>query len=600
MRNAVQDTYQKLFDKYKEDYAQNDRLFKQYSIFRLVIFVTGVGLGYLVLTWNFGLGILTFGLFIALFLYLVKRHAKIEAKRLRAQNLQTVNERELAALGGDYSAFDGGEELVDPKHDYSYDLDIFGQKSVFQAINRTASVLGKEVLSGWFKRGLTDKETIQARQKAHNELADKLNFRQEFLAIGTEQLEAENDQDRLMRWLEVPAFYLNHPLYKILIYLMPALMALLVGLSFVVPWITWHFPVFLALVNLAIVRQNLPQVGKAHAVLSRRNNMLERYADLLHIIEQEPFEADLLQTLQSHLNRDGVQASERIKTLASISRDFDNRLNVFVAFLFNATILWDLLCMRRLEKWKESAKDELPSWFEVLGQFDALISLGGFAYNHPDYSWPTINTDAFVFQANEMGHPLLDPEVRVDNNLTMEGDGQYVIVTGANMAGKSTFLRTVGVNLVLGMMGAPVCAQAFSFSPMHLLTSVRATDSLQDNESYFYAELLRLKYIVDELKGGQGHFIILDEMLRGTNSRDKQTGSRGYIEQLLGLKAMGLIATHDLSLGTLIDDYPDQIKNRRFEVNILEDRLDFDYKLKEGISQNLNATFLMRKMGIMA
>jgi DNA mismatch repair ATPase MutS len=294
-----------------------------------------------------------------------------------------------------------------------------------------------------------------------------------------------------------------------------------------------------------------------------------------------------------------MKASASIKELSSITRAFDQRLNAFAAFVLNATILWDVVCMFRLEKWKASAKDELPDWFEVLSEFDSLVSLGNFAYNHPDFNLPEIQQDPFAMKGIEMGHVLLDPNIRIDNTLELEGDGQYIIITGANMAGKSTFLRTVGTNLVLAMLGAPVCAKQFTFSPLKLHTSVRATDSLQDHESYFYAELVRLKAIVDRLKNGERLFVILDEMLRGTNSRDKQTGSRGFIEQLINLKGMGLVATHDLSLGSLMEEHPERVRNMRFEVDILEDRLEFDYKLKPGISQNLNATFLMKKMGIM-
>ena len=201
--------------------------------------------------------------------------------------------------------------------------------------------------------------------------------------------------------------------------------------------------------------------------------------------------------------------------------------------------------------------------------------------------------------AKLLGHPLIDPETRVDNDMNLGKPGEFLIITGANMAGKSTFLRTVGVNLILAMNGAPVCAKSYEFVPIPLMTSVRATDSLEDHESYFYAELKRLKMLIDKLKEGKPIFIIVDEMLRGTNSRDKQVGSRKFIEQLIQLKGTGMIATHDLSLGTLADDYPKYARNKRFEVDITDNQLTFDYTLRDGISQNLNATFLMQQMGIM-
>ncbi|MEM6804719.1 MAG: hypothetical protein AAF696_25200, partial [Bacteroidota bacterium] len=273
--------------------------------------------------------------------------------------------------------------------------------------------------------------------------------------------------------------------------------------------------------------------------------------------------------------------------------------NAFAGILLNGTVLWDIKYMIRLEKWREAHREELSLWFEVIGKWDALLSWARFSYNHPDFVLPEILEGDFKMEAEGLGHPLLDPKTRVDNDMTLAKPGEFLIITGANMAGKSTFLRTVGVNLILAMNGAVTCAQNLRCSPIEMLTSVRATDSLQDHESYFYAELKRLKILIDKLREGKPIFIIVDEMLRGTNSRDKQEGSRQFIKQLIELKGVGMIATHDLSLGSLQDEFPDFARNKRFEVDITDEQLSFDYKLRDGISQNLNATFLMKQMGIM-
>jgi len=261
-------------------------------------------------------------------------------------------------------------------------------------------------------------------------------------------------------------------------------------------------------------------------------------------------------------------------------------------------MLWDILQARRLDAWRNTYKNDVEEWFELIARFDALNSLAGFWYNRPDFIVPEPREKQFVLEATNCGHPLLKAETRVDNPVSFNGWKNFIIVTGANMAGKSTYLRTIAVNFVMAMAGAPVCAQQFVFSPASIFTGIRTRDNLLENESYFFAELKRLKAIIDSLQAGSKLFIILDEILKGTNSKDKQQGSKALLRQLIRFDSSGLIATHDLTLGELINDYPVNIRNKRFEVEIKNEELVFDYKLKDGISQNLNATFLMKKMGI--
>ncbi|NOX46905.1 MAG: DNA mismatch repair protein MutS, partial [Chlorobi bacterium] len=219
------------------------------------------------------------------------------------------------------------------------------------------------------------------------------------------------------------------------------------------------------------------------------------------------------------------------------------------------------------------------------------------SFNNPEAEFPQVKNSDYIFKAEELGHPLIPKVERVDNEVGVKVKG-FSIITGANMAGKSTYLRTIGVNLILGMIGAPVCGRGITISPIQLYTSIRTDDSLQKNESYFYSELKRLKAIIDELKKGTKLFIILDEILRGTNSKDKHAGSEALLKQLIDLKASGIIATHDVALGNLEKSFPEHIKNRCFEVDINGSVLSFDYKLRDGVSKNMNATILMREMGI--
>ena len=293
--------------------------------------------------------------------------------------------------------------------------------------------------------------------------------------------------------------------------------------------------------------------------------------------------------------------------------------------ILNGLFFWELRQIMRIGAWKEQYAGELPQWLDALGQMDALNSLATFAYNHPAYAYPTlldkadmaaakagISSDArkagaantgsnarFILRAKALGHPLMHRDRCVRNDIDMEKRPFFIIITGANMAGKSTYLRTIGVNYLLACTGMPVCAEEMEVYPARLITSLRTSDSLTDNESYFFAELKRLKLIIDKLQAGEELFIILDEILKGANSMDKQKGSFALIKQFMALEADGIIATHDLVLGTLEEEFPEQIKNYRFEADIKDEELSFSYQLREGIAQNMNACFLMNKMGIL-
>ncbi len=332
-------------------------------------------------------------------------------------------------------------------------------------------------------------------------------------------------------------------------------------------------------------------------MVSKTSEMLTKYAFLLKQIESlRPASAKLAE-LKNNIVKADLSASKSLRSLSSILTALDNRMNFVSWTLFNGLVLWDILQMRRLENWQKIHQDEIAKWFETIAEIDMLICFSNFHYNHPDAHFPVIFSDKKTIQAENLGHPLILRQVRVDNPFEIN-HRQFLIVTGANMAGKSTYLRTVGVNLILGMCGAPVCATKFSFKPVEIYTSIRTSDSLQKNESYFYSELKRLKAIIDELKSGKELFIILDEILKGTNSKDKHAGSEALLKQLIRYNAIGIVATHDVALGILQESFPDNILNRCFEVDIDGDRLTFDYKLREGVSKNMNATLLMREMGI--
>jgi DNA mismatch repair ATPase MutS len=333
-------------------------------------------------------------------------------------------------------------------------------------------------------------------------------------------------------------------------------------------------------------------------MLSRKSELVKKYSGLLQTVEKEAFNSPYMMGLKGALEGSGGLPSEATKKLSSILNAFEARNNMLMGFLLNFLFLWDMIQVIRTENWQALHREDLPKWLEVLAETDALCSLANFHFNHPGSIFPSPHRDGSLLEAKELGHPLIPVNDRVNNPANILCRRHFTIITGANMAGKSTYLRTVGVNLVLAMTGSAVIAEEMTFRPASLVTSIRTRDSLQKSESYFYAELKRLKYIIDRLHEGEKLIILLDEILKGTNSRDKQSGSIALLTKLLRYEASGLVATHDLALGELEKQYPENITNKSFEVVIENDQLVFDFKLKVGIAKQLNATFLMRHMGI--
>lgn len=288
-----------------------------------------------------------------------------------------------------------------------------------------------------------------------------------------------------------------------------------------------------------------------------------------------------------------------LRRLRRLMDNLNQRNNALVFLLLNGFLLWDFRQLAALDGWLRRYGREVAGWFGALAGFDALASLGAFAYNHPGYVYPeAVGSDRPVYEAEALGHPLIDPARCVCNPVQLPARPSFLIVTGANMAGKSTYLRAVGVNFVLAMLGAPVCAASMTFTPCTLFTGLHTTDSLAGNESYFFAELKRLRQVVLRQRAGEKCMVILDEILKGTNSVDKQTGSLALVRQLVSLGTVGAAATHDLVLGSLAEEFPGVVRAVCFESEIVDDALHFDYRLRPGVARHMNACFLMEQMDI--
>ncbi|NLY24125.1 MAG: hypothetical protein GX042_03800 [Bacteroidales bacterium] len=561
---------------------------------RLVIFVVAVIMVFFLVHHLNLLALLLLFTFV-LFILLMKKHNQLLEEKEAEEFLFHIAENELKAFDHDFSAFDGSPEKTDPSHSFSFDLDFFGDKSVFQQINRTVLSIGKETLAEMMLSPLTEKEAIEKRQEAIRELADNEDFSLRFRVAGMKTASSDLGKEDYLPVSE-PGKRMHHSLFwKVAVWATP-----LLYLSYAVLWLTEILPgglfVYLYLFTLMLSLVSFKRVKETWLLVDKRSKRLNAYADLLKVVEEETFESDQLQSLQKKLTVP-VKASHVIRELSEYSHNLDLGFTIAILFL-NPLLLWTTRYTLKIEHWMREHGDHVDGWFRLLAETDALISAGTFAMNHPDYTYPVVS-DRYCFIGEGMGHPLIPRNQCVKNDITVTRRSFFMIVTGANMAGKSTYLRTIGVNHVMASVGMPVWARRMEFYPGSLLTNLRTADSLVNHESYFFAELKRLKIIINRLEAGEeGLFIILDEILKGTNSEDKKKGSLALVKRLIGLSGNGIIATHDLTLGEMENEFPDQIKNYHFDAGIEDDILTFDYQLQEGIAINMNASFLMKKMGI--
>ncbi|HJD10469.1 MAG TPA: hypothetical protein H9922_04855 [Candidatus Phocaeicola caecigallinarum] len=567
------------------------------SLLRVLLFVAGFAgliLFYRSGTWAV---VLTVCCTFLPFFILVKVHNRLYFRKEQLETQLKLNQDELKGLEGDYSVFDEGREFIDAGHPYSYDLDLFGRKSLFQALGRTCTHIGKQTLATWMQHHLTEKTAIETRQKSIRDMSRRMEFREAFRVTGSINRGADSDEEEISRWSQTPSTLQHLWWVRLCLWAVPGINILLLALGLLnilsLSWFGMMFTVFVILSFGLIQRVTLIQES-----YGKKLKTLNRYARLITLAKGETWQAPALRQLTDKLDIDGHSPAEALTQLSKELDRLDLRNNQLLYVILEGSMFFQLRQIVRIERWKARYGKYLMGWLEAVGELDALCSLGTFAYNHPAYTYPTIAGQSFCFLARNMGHPLMPEAQCVKNDATIPSRPYFLIITGANMAGKSTYLRTIGVNYLLACMGCPVCCESLTLYPAQLITSLRTTDSLSDNESYFFAELKRLKRIIDLLDEGQELFIILDEILKGTNSADKQKGSLDLIRQFMRLKADGIIATHDLLLGTLADQFPEYIRNYCFEADIKDNELTFSYRLREGVAQNMNACFLMRKMGI--
>jgi len=528
------------------------------------------------------------------FLILMRIHSKLLFKKQVSQALLQINDDEISYLERKTIPFENGQEFNDFHHPYAYDLDVFGDHSLFQNVNRTATFIGKKILSEKMLR-LSPNDEIQLNHKAVQELSQKLDWRQEFLAFAKISNDSQSNYQTLLNWNT----YNSAPLSRLTVfisYFLPiAFLSVLIGYVVTSNNVFITILSYIFILNLIVLGRFTKRIQFEVANSSNIDKTIAQYSLLLKKIEDETFVSEKLINLQQKLTFKKENASVHFKKLSSLFSSMDTIGNLVTAVLFNGTFLYNLHVFKSLIQWKNDHADRLEVWLQVIGEFEMLNSLANMAYNNPSFVYPTLN-DNFKIDFSDLSHPLLNESTRIGNDVRFHPKS-FMILTGSNMSGKSTFLRSLGINMVLTGMGAPVCASQANVHPLPILVSMRLSDSLSDSESYFFAEIKRLKQIMDELDS-QPAFVLLDEILRGTNSDDKRNGTIEVVKKIIGKKAIGAIATHDIEVCLTTNEYPAVLINKCFEVEIINNDLHFDFKLRDGICKNRSATFLMKKMGV--
>lgn len=594
MKETLREVFESRIIKEKESVQTLSNQSKTLSTIRIILFVmVGFGVVWFANENQPSALIITLLIGALVFFLLMVKHSKTKFKLRLGESRLKVSEEELQRLSLDINSLEDGAEFYDQFHPYHEDLDIYGKHSIFQLINRTTTLYGRQTLAKWLNSP-ADNKTILKRQQAHTELKDKLDLRQNFQAYGLLFTEKTNPKV-LLEWLNDSrkghvALFLKVALAILPLATVSTIVMSMSGL------IAYQIPMLICFVNagfLLTVFKKLEDITKKTESGYKSLQVLKHHIELL---ENENFQSDELKAIQKELRTENAKASEFINQLHGILDNLQNRANLMYV-VFDVLLLLDVFWLIRIQNWRSKNQVNLQSWFEAIGEFEALSSIAGFSHLNPDYSLPELTESPYELKAVNLGHPMIPAGSRISNDFEFTGKGGVCLITGSNMSGKSTFLRTVGVNCVLALMGAPVCSNAMTIGQLRVFTSMRSKDDLEEHVSSFYAELKRLKQLLEYIDGDMPILYMIDEVLKGTNSDDRHKGATALIKQLNNADAFGFVSTHDIELGNITNQLK-HVKNYSFNSVIQGDEIIFDYTLTNGICKSFNATKLMQNMGI--
>jgi len=568
------------------------------SLLRLIVFASGLGfIVFFYLRTAYYLSLFLLIITTITFVTLAIKHNKIKHNKTRCAILSKINENSLKRTNNNWKDFsDNGEDFSDEDHSYSKDLDIFGDNSLFQWINTCITYLGRQKLKDALSKPQYNIEQIHKRQDAIKELARNIGWTQRFAAEAILSENKNHNPDALLEWVDDKNEFFLKPLVITVIRLLPVITLFLLVLSFIFSQVSYRLFLIGIVVQIILLLLGYKEVSRNLDTVYQYKDTILIYNKLLIHIEKKKFTSEYLIKLKEKLiNKGGMNASFQIKKLVNLVTVISDRKNIYY-FPINVIALWDYQCLINLQRFKKASGSSLATWLEVIGEMEALNSLSTIAYEHSDWTMPKFQDGPPVFIAKNLGHPLLGNN-RVYNDILIEKSQNVLLITGSNMSGKSTLLRTTGINLVLAYSGAPVCSESFNCSIMDIYTCMRTSDNLEKNISSFYAELLRIKKLVTATTNKTPIFFLLDEIFKGTNSIDRHTGAKILVAKLSTENALGFVSTHDLELGD-IENTNKRVKNYHLEEYYKDDKLYFDYKLRPGVSTTRNALYLMKMAGL--
>lgn len=595
-----------VFDTYRKNIAEADRriadlrkLINMNSLMRLAVIVGGgAALFATVQTENVLLVVGLFLVIVICFMALVWRQSKLEAQKAVWEDFRTVNQNELAMADGKPNLYPDGANHMDRQHPYSGDLDIFGPSSVFALLNRCATPTANARLAAWLSAP-ANRETIVERQAAVGELAVDTAWCQQFQSDLLFNLTQGTDfKQQFARFLE-GGDTLESKWLRRYVKIVPWLMALVIGLAVFWPAVT-PLAIFLALAHLLAAVAYGGKVGRIAGQVDRAGRILGAFANSFERIEHRRWESEHGRALVASLKAGGGDkpVSVIFRELSALIDRLDYRLNMLVGGVLNMVALWDFRQVLAVVDWRRQYGTQVLAAMDVVAEFEALVSLATLRRNHPQWVFPEVVASSQPFvEATGLAHPLIAPQTAVPNDYAMDGH-RVALITGSNMAGKSTFLRVIGTNAVLAFCGAPVCGSSMRLSVFHVVSYMRIADSLNESTSTFKAELNRIEGVLRAVRTQPDTFFLIDEMLRGTNSKDKYLGSKAIIKRLIADGGVGMVATHDLQLAKLAGEYPDRLANFHFDIQVQEGEMLFDYKLKPGECTIFNASLLLKNIGI--
>jgi MutS domain V len=571
---------------------QNKRLL---SVARLITVLAGIGI-----CWYFwpaaGIVFSAILLFSVIFIFLVFGDSDKTVAISNCERLIRVNRHELDAMQQNLHGYENGQTFADSSHAYASDLDLFGPSSLYQYLSRCHADQSKKLLADYLKESLPV-STINEKQEAAKELSEMQAYCQNLQATAMAKPLTNHTEEKLKQCIDAPSVGFQHPFWKWFQNIYP-----IIPLSISAFYIAGEMAdkVFLScttgfyFISILISRK----IGPAIGMLSEIEPEIEGIHRQFILIETENFRSGFLQSLQNRLKpTDYKSTSAAIGQFVGILKKIDWRSNLLINLVLQIFFVWDLRLVISLNEWKKKNKNQFKEWFNVIAEMEVANSMASLVYNEPAWCFPILDEKYFHFEADEIGHPLIPVATRITSNFSLEGTGKIALITGSNMAGKSTFLRSLGTNTVLALMGCPVCARKMNGCKVKLISSMRVADNLAENTSTFYAELKKLQYVIESVNKKEKVLILLDEVLRGTNSTDRHKGSKALVRQLLQNGAVAVMATHDTDLAHSESADP-SVFNYHFEGRIQNGELYFDYKIKLGISESLNATTLMKKIGI--